>query len=113
MGRQIQAISIRAGTNCGKKPCPAEETWCHPAGLRIDQRHSEIPAWDTHARTLQTRIAAQMEVYAGFLEYTDYHVGKILDGLKKLDILNDTLVFYIIGDNGASAEGSIIGALTK
>ena len=44
-----------------------------------------------------------MEVYAGFMEYTDHHVGRMLDGLKKLDISGDTLVYYIIGDNGASA----------
>jgi len=54
-----------------------------------------------------------MEVYAGFMEYTDYHVGKILDGLKKLDILDDTLVYYIVGDNGASAEGSINGCFNE
>ena len=42
-----------------------------------------------------------MEVYAGFMEYTDHHVGRLLDGLKKLEISDDTLVYYIIGDNGS------------
>jgi hypothetical protein len=46
---------------------------------------------------------------AGFLEYTDYHVGKIVDALEKLEILDNTLIFYICGDNGASAEGGING----
>src|SRR5579863_3086657 len=54
-----------------------------------------------------------MEVYAGFLEYTDYHVGKIVDTLTKLGILDDTLVYYVIGDNGASAEGSINGCFNE
>jgi len=54
-----------------------------------------------------------MEVYAGFMEYTDHHVGRLLDGLKKLNILDDTLVYYIIGDNGASAEGTLNGAYNE
>jgi arylsulfatase A-like enzyme len=52
-------------------------------------------------------------MYAGFMEYTDHHVGRLLDGLKKLDISDDTLVYYIIGDNGASAEGTINGAYNE
>ena len=47
------------------------------------------------------------------MEYTDHHVGRLLDGLKKLDILDDTLVYYIIGDNGASAEGTLNGAYNE
>ena len=54
-----------------------------------------------------------MEVYAGFLEFTDYHVGRLLDSLKALGILDDTLVFYIIGDNGGSAEGTINGTFNE
>ena len=54
-----------------------------------------------------------MEVYAGFLEYTDHHVGRLIDGLEKLGILDDTLVYYIIGDNGASAEGGINGCFNE
>ena len=50
-----------------------------------------------------------MEVYAGFLEYADHHVGRVIDALDELGILDDTLVYYIIGDNGASAEGTLIG----
>ena len=47
------------------------------------------------------------------LEYTDHHVGRLLDGLKKLGISADTLVYYIIGDNGASAEGTLNGAYNE
>jgi arylsulfatase len=54
-----------------------------------------------------------MEVYAGFLEYTDHQVGRIVEGLEKLKILDDTLIFYIVGDNGASAEGSINGCFNE
>ena len=54
-----------------------------------------------------------MEVYAGFLEYADHHVGRLIDALRDLEILDDTLVYYIIGDNGASAEGSLIGTTNE
>ena len=50
---------------------------------------------------------------AGFLEYTDHHVGRLLDGLKKLNILDDTLIYCITGDNGASAEGTLNGAYNE
>jgi hypothetical protein len=58
-------------------------------------------------------LRRQMEVYAGFLEYTDHHVGRLLDSLKGLDLLDDTLVYYIIGDNGASAEGTLNGTFNE
>ena len=54
---------------------------------------------------LKPVLARQMEVYAGFLEHTDHHVGRLIDALDDLGVLDDTLVYYIIGDNGASAEG--------
>ncbi len=58
-------------------------------------------------------LARQMEVYAGFLEHTDHHVGLLVDTLQDLDILNDTLIYVIIGDNGASAEGSLQGTFNE
>jgi arylsulfatase len=54
-----------------------------------------------------------MEVYAGFMEYVDHYVGQLVDSLKKLDLLDDTLIFYIIGDNGASAEGTLNGTYNE
>jgi len=54
-----------------------------------------------------------MEVYAGFLEHVDHHVGRLIDALTDMEILDDTLVYLIIGDNGASAEGSMQGTLNE
>ena len=62
---------------------------------------------------LKPVLARQMEVYAGFLEHTDHHVGRVLDALEDLGILDDTIVYYIIGDNGASAEGTLNGAFNE
>ena len=84
-----------------------------PADCQLTARHKEIPAWDDMPEAFKPVLRREMEVYAGFMEYTDYHVGRMLDGLKKLDILDDTLVYYIIGDNGASAEGSINGCFNE
>jgi len=84
-----------------------------PADCQLTARHSEIPAWDDMPEALKPILRRQMEVYAGLLEYTDHHVGRLLDGLKKLNILDDTLVYYIIGDNGASAEGTLNGAYNE
>src|SRR4051794_30887035 len=54
-----------------------------------------------------------MEVFAGFLEHTDHHVGRLVQALEDLGVLDDTLVYYMIGDNGASAEGTINGTFNE
>jgi arylsulfatase len=84
-----------------------------PPDCELTARHKEIPAWDDMPEAFKPVLRREMEVYAGFMEYTDHHVGKILDVLEKLEILDDTLVYYIIGDNGASAEGSINGCFNE
>ena len=62
---------------------------------------------------LKPVLARQMEVYAGFLEHTDHHVGRVIDALEELEVLDDTLIYYIIGDNGASAEGTPNGTFNE
>jgi len=84
-----------------------------PADAELTPRHDEIPAWDDMPDQLKPVLARQMEVYAGFLEHTDHHVGRLVDALADLEILDDTLVYYIIGDNGASAEGTLNGAFNE
>ena len=58
-------------------------------------------------------LARQMEIYAGFLEHTDHHIGRLIDALEDLGALENTLIYYIIGDNGASAEGTINGTFNE
>ncbi len=84
-----------------------------PADAELTTRHDEIPAWDDMPDELKPVLARQMEVYAGFLEHTDHHVGRLIDTLEDLEILDDTIVYYIIGDNGASAEGTVNGAFNE
>jgi arylsulfatase A-like enzyme len=84
-----------------------------PADAELTVRHAELPAWDDMPDELKPVLARQMEVYAGFLEHVDHHVGRLIDTIEDLGILDDTLVYYIIGDNGASAEGTINGAFNE
>ncbi len=84
-----------------------------PPDCQLTQRHPEIPAWDTISAEMKPVLLREMEVYAGFLEHTDHHVGRLLDALEDLQILDDTLIYLIIGDNGASAEGSLQGCFNE
>ena len=84
-----------------------------PQDCQLTARHKEIPAWKDMPEEFKPILRRQMEVYAGFMEYTDHHIGRLFEALEKMQILNDTLIFYIIGDNGASAEGTINGAFNE
>ena len=84
-----------------------------PPDCDLTKRHAEMPAWDGIPPEMKPILARQMEIYAGFLEHTDYHVGRLIDVLADLEILDDTLIYYIIGDNGASAEGTLQGTFNE
>src|SRR5215475_8798410 len=84
-----------------------------PPDTELTARHEEIPAWEEMPEELKPVLARQMEIYAGFLEHTDHHVGRLIDALEELGVLEDTLVFYIVGDNGASAEGTPNGTFSE
>jgi arylsulfatase A-like enzyme len=84
-----------------------------PADAELTARPEEIPAWDDMPDDLKPVLARQMEVYAGFMEHTDHHVGRLLDALEELEVLDDTLIYVIVGDNGASAEGTLNGCFNE
>ena len=84
-----------------------------PADCDLTARPDNIPAWDETEERLRPVLARQMEVYAAYLEYADHHIGRVVDALDDLGILGETLVYYIIGDNGASAEGTLIGTTNE
>jgi arylsulfatase A-like enzyme len=72
-----------------------------------------IQAWDSCSPDEKKAYARFMEVYAGFLEQTDYNVGRVIDSIRKRGELDNTMVIFIAGDNGASAEGSRQGLLNE
>jgi arylsulfatase A-like enzyme len=84
-----------------------------PADAELTARPPEVPGWDDMPAGLKPVLARQMEIYAGFLEHTDHHIGRLIDSLAGLEILDDTLVYLIIGDNGASGEGTIHGTFSE
>lgn len=84
-----------------------------PESAELTPRHDEIPAWDDMSAELKPVLARQMEIYAGFLEQTDHEIGRVVDALGDLGVLEDTLIYYIIGDNGASAEGTPVGCFNE
>src|SRR5271167_4718159 len=76
-----------------------------PADTKLTPRADTMPAWDSipeSERPFQRRL---MEVFAGFAEHVDAQVGKVIDGLDELGIRDNTIILYIWGDNGSSAEG--------
>jgi arylsulfatase A-like enzyme len=84
-----------------------------PPDCELTARPTDIPAWDEQPEELKPVLAREMEVYAAFLEYADHHVGRVIAALEDLGVLEDTLVYYIVGDNGASAEGTLIGTTNE
>jgi arylsulfatase A-like enzyme len=84
-----------------------------PADAELTKRHDEIPAWEDTDKEMRPVLVRQMENYAGFLEHTDHHAGRLIDALDELGILDDTLVYVIVGDNGASAEGTLQGTFNE
>ncbi len=84
-----------------------------PPEAELTDRPEEIPAWEDMPDDLKPVLARQMEVYAGFLEHVDHHIGRLVDALADLEVLDDTLIYYIVGDNGASGEGTPQGTFNE
>jgi len=84
-----------------------------PQDAKLTARPEEIPAWDDTPDEMKPIFARQMEVYAGFMEHTDHHVGRVIGTLEELGLLDDTLVYVMVGDNGASGEGTPNGCFNE
>ena len=84
-----------------------------PADAELTARDEAFPAWDDVPDKLKAYYARQMEVYAGFSENADHNVGRVIDAIDELGELENTLVLWIWGDNGASMEGTITGSFNE
>lgn len=84
-----------------------------PPDTALTERPDLFPAWEGLSDNEKKLYARQMEVFAGFSENADYNVGRLLDAVEDLGELDNTLVFYIWGDNGASMEGTITGSFNE
>jgi arylsulfatase A-like enzyme len=84
-----------------------------PADAKLTPRPKEIPAWDAMTADQKRLFEKQMETFAGFAEHTDHEVGRLVAQLAALGELDNTLFFYVVGDNGSSAEGGPEGAYNE
>lgn len=84
-----------------------------PANTELTERPEELPSWDSFDDNAKKLLARQMETYAGFMEYTDYEIGRIVDAIEARGELDNTIIIYIMGDNGSSAEGGLIGTANE
>jgi arylsulfatase A-like enzyme len=82
-----------------------------PANAVLPDRNAAIQAWNTLSPDEKKLYARFMEVYAGYLTYTDDQISRVVNHLKDIHQLDNTLIFVIIGDNGASKEGTFSGAI--
>jgi arylsulfatase len=84
-----------------------------PANAVLPDRNPNIKAWDKLTPEEQKLYARFMEVYAGYLTYTDFEIGRLVNHLKETGQLDNTLIFISIGDNGASKEGTLNGDIDR
>ncbi|MFI6679620.1 arylsulfatase [Kribbella sp. NPDC050470] len=80
-----------------------------PPGTVLTPRPAELPAWDDYDDRYKPVACRLMEVYAGFLAHTDAQIARLIEALEDLGEWENTIFFYLSGDNGASAEGTLHG----
>jgi arylsulfatase A-like enzyme len=84
-----------------------------PKGTKLAPKPDAIRDWSTLSPDEKKLFARQMEVYAGFGEYCDHEIGRLFDAVGEVGQLDNTLIFYILGDNGTSAEGGMDGMFSE
>ena len=84
-----------------------------PPGTKLANKPEAIKGWDQLGADEKKLFARQMEVYAGFGEYCDHEIGRLFDAVRETGQFDNTLIFYILGDNGTSAEGGMSGMFSE
>jgi arylsulfatase A-like enzyme/uncharacterized membrane protein len=84
-----------------------------PQDTELSERPDLFPAWDSLSEAQQKLYARQMEVFAGYSENADWNVNRLLDAIEEMGELEDTLIIYVWGDNGASMEGTLTGSFNE
>jgi arylsulfatase A-like enzyme len=84
-----------------------------PEGTKLAPKSADIKDWETLSADEKKLFTRQMEVYAGFAEQTDYEAGRLISAIEKLGVLDNTVIIFIAGDNGASAEGTMNGVYNE
>ncbi len=84
-----------------------------PESTTLAPKPTDIKDWETLSADEKKLFTRQMEVYAGFAEHTDYEVGRLISAIEELGIMENTVIIFIAGDNGASAEGQMNGMFSE
>ncbi|MGA1718073.1 MAG: arylsulfatase [Aquiluna sp.] len=84
-----------------------------PAGTGLTPRPKNIPAWDELDARSKDLFSRMMEIYAAYLHFTDHNIGRVVESIKKTGQLDNTLIIYIMGDNGGSGEGTLQGSANE
>ena len=84
-----------------------------PKGTKLTPRPKEVASWESQSAVAKKVYARLMENYAAYMAYTDHEIGRLLDSLRQSGELDNTLVMYVVGDNGASAEGGLEGTFSE
>lgn len=84
-----------------------------PQNTKLTPRPAEIPGWNAQPEDAKRVYRRLMENYSGFLDHTDEQVGRLIAALEASGEMDNTLIFYIVGDNGASAEGGLEGTISE
>lgn len=84
-----------------------------PKGTKLAPKPAAIPDWDKLTKDQKILFARQFEVFAAFVDYTDFHIGRLVKAVEDMGELDNTLVVLVYGDNGASAEGGANGMFSE
>jgi arylsulfatase A-like enzyme len=82
-----------------------------PHNTKLTPRPKDIPSWDSRSADEKRLYSRMQEVFAGFVEHADTQIGRLIDAIEQMGLRDDTLIVYVVGDNGPSAEGTLTGTL--
>ena len=108
--RSSRASSTWAGMPCASRSSPTRSGWASSrANTQLTPWPDDLPKWDTLTADEKKLFARQAEVFAAYVAYTDHEIGRVIQAVEDMGKLDNTLIIYISGDNGTSAEGTLIG----
>jgi arylsulfatase len=84
-----------------------------PKNTKLPPKPKDIKNWDMLSADEKKLFSRQAEVFAGFLEHTDYEIGRLVAAIEEIGEMDNTLFIYIAGDNGTSAEGGFVGMFNE
>ena len=84
-----------------------------PENTKLTARNPDLPEWNSLSADQKKLYSRELEVYAGALSYADYNIGRVIEAVRKTGQLDNTIIIYIMGDNGSSAEGGINGTTNE